>query len=106
MTPSDIEKSRRELEKWFEASVSFEFNADEGTAEFFINGESYETYGYYPEYEQKDVIDDFKDKLLTGWIARQESLVVELPRTSHGLISITSVIELLQSAGINYRERE
>lgn len=49
--------------------------------------------------------------MLAGWLARHQTLVVDLPKRgcgyyTDGMVDLDDVIESVQSAGINYREKE
>lgn len=98
MTPSDIEKSRKEFEKYCKDKPDFLLKDKDGK---YINNDCY--------------------MLFIGWIARQDSQVVGLPyRKIHEKndssvmknlksgfnLAIDEMKNTCESAGINYRERE
>ena len=89
MTTESIEKSRLEFEEWCDM------------------------YGINRKRKDGLYIRSNTSKLWFGWLARQESLVVELPPVYQcdGSFSLTGydvdeLKESLKSAGINYTERE
>lgn len=91
LTPEQLAKSREEFESVIGKEYSTLKNSDK------------ESPYYYDDYHV--------DLMFQSWIARQESLVVDLPRPRNAekMLILDYVLKLkksLQSAGINYREKE
>jgi hypothetical protein len=97
MTPSDIEKSRKEFEEFLAENFKM-INPDQNYIK--PNGEYYYAHA---------------ELAFKAWVASRESLVVELPKSQIEFdendypcefFTKKQVTHMLQSAGINYRERE
>lgn len=92
LTPEQLAKLREEFEQYFRKRPAFMDN--------FIDKDLNGNY-------QRNWVQDY----FNVWQASRESLVVELPKRGKGfynddMVDIDDVIESLQSAGINYREKE
>lgn len=88
MTPSDIEKSNIDSMNCF----------DEWWSETYLK-----SFGSAPN----SMMLAFREIAYQAWQSSRDSLVVELPNPGYGhMVDFDDVVNSIQSAGINYRERE